>query len=110
MAAFNPSHLTLTITLKHYLRLLCPGKRGAVARIEKRHCRPLAPVDQPLKDCGRKRGQAQLPTDVLLRQPHYYGKVTSLAKLSHLHPSPPAPGPTDRAQDVGVLCLVLAGR
>ena len=100
----------MTFTLKHLSRLLCPRQRGTVAQIENRHGKHLASIDQPLQDLGRKVGQAQLPTDVPLRESHGDGKVTNLADLAGFHAPPPAPGPTDRAQDMGILCLVLAGQ
>ncbi len=108
-AAYSPSPLTLTLSFKHHSHLLCLGQCGAVAQIENRHCRPLASVDQLFENGGRKIGQPQLQTDVPPRQPHGDGKVTNRNELAGFHTPPPTPGPTDGAQNMGGLCLILAG-
>ncbi len=89
---------------------LCPGQRGAVAQIENRHRHDLAPVDQPLQRHRREIGQPKLPTDVPLRQPHGDGKVTNRAELPGFLTPPPAPGPTDGAQDMGSCVWSSLGR
>jgi len=108
-AAPSPLHLTMAVTLKHYPRLLCTWQRGAVAKVKNRHRRPLASVDQPLQHLRRQIGQPQLAAHMTLCEVHGDGKVTNRAKLAGFHAPPPTPGPTDRAQDMGVLCLILAG-
>jgi hypothetical protein len=102
--------LPLPVTPLLFPRLLCPGQRGAVARIQNRHGRPLATMDQPRENLGRRTAQPQLPTDVPLRQPNGDGKVAIRAELAGVPAPPPVPGPTDRAQDMGVLRLALAGQ
>ena len=67
--------LPLLVAPLLFPRLLCPGQRGAVARIQNRHGRPLAAINQPLEKLGRRTAQPQLPTDVPLRPPNGDGKV-----------------------------------
>ncbi len=65
-AVFTPSNLKQTILQTPPRPALPrPGQRGAVAQIRNRHSRPLAPVNQPLQNGGRKTGQLVISRPVL---------------------------------------------
>ena len=90
------------------LDLFLPSLPGQKTQIIKTDRRRLAAAGQALEHLWCQIGEAQLAADMALGQTGGLGQFLNRGEFASFHPPPPAPCPANGAQEMGILCAVLA--